>query len=85
MRDRLIEDGEWEGVGPPARERFERMRDDVRALYDRNRQRGHAAWCGYDYDFVCPSMGTYPFQWFWTPASTRWRSATSTSSGRAAR
>jgi len=41
------------------------MRDGVRALYDRNRQRGHAAWCGYDYDFVCPSMGTYPFQWFW--------------------
>jgi glycogen debranching enzyme len=41
------------------------MRAAVRALYDRNRQRGHAAWCGYDYDFVCPSMGTYPFQWFW--------------------
>jgi len=41
------------------------MRESVRALYDRNRQRGHAAWCGYDYDFVCPSMGTYPFQWFW--------------------
>jgi glycogen debranching enzyme len=41
------------------------MREAVRALYDRNRQRGHAAWCGYDYDFVCPSMGTYPFQWFW--------------------
>src|SRR5260221_301154 len=41
------------------------MRESVRALYARNRQRGHAAWCGYDYDFVCPSMGTYPFQWFW--------------------
>jgi glycogen debranching enzyme len=41
------------------------MREAVRALYDRNRQRGHAQWCGYDYDFVCPSMGTYPFQWFW--------------------
>ncbi|PYQ49195.1 MAG: hypothetical protein DMF78_18975 [Acidobacteria bacterium] len=53
------------GVVPPARERFERMREAVRALYDRNRQRGHAAWCASDYDFVCPSMGTYPFQWFW--------------------
>jgi glycogen debranching enzyme len=53
------------GVGGTARERYERMRESVRALYDRNRQRGHAAWCGYDYDFVCPSMGTYPFQWFW--------------------
>jgi len=52
-------------VGGVARERYERMRESVRALYDRNRQRGHAAWCGYDYDFVCPSMGTYPFQWFW--------------------
>ena len=52
-------------MGGVARERFERMRESVRALYDRNRQRGHAAWCGYDYDFVCPSMGTYPFQWFW--------------------
>lgn len=49
----------------PARERYERMKDAVRALYDRNRQRGHADWCGYEYDFVCPSMGTYPFQWFW--------------------
>ncbi|HZM50594.1 MAG TPA: hypothetical protein VFE68_08895 [Vicinamibacteria bacterium] len=52
-------------MGGVARERYERMRESVRALYDRNRQRGHAAWCGYDYDFVCPSMGTYPFQWFW--------------------
>jgi glycogen debranching enzyme len=48
-----------------ARERFERMQEAVRALYERNRQRGHADWCDYDYDFVCPSMGTYPFQWFW--------------------
>jgi glycogen debranching enzyme len=45
--------------------RLERMKDAVRVLYDRNRQRGTAAWCGRDYDFVCPSMGTYPFQWFW--------------------
>lgn len=52
------------GVKDPV-ERYERMKDAVRALYDRNRQRGAAAWCGYDYDFVCPSMGTYPFQWFW--------------------
>ena len=41
------------------------MTERVRALYDRNRQRGRAAWCGHDYDFVCPSTGTYPFQWFW--------------------
>jgi hypothetical protein len=45
--------------------RLRAMTDAVRALYDRNRQRGFAAWCQREYDFVCPSMGTYPFQWFW--------------------
>jgi hypothetical protein len=45
--------------------RYEAMREAVRALYERNRQRGIAAWCGLEYDFVCPSTGTYPFQWFW--------------------
>ena len=45
--------------------RLRDMTDAVRALYDRNRQRGHAPWCDLDFDFVCPSMGTYPFQWFW--------------------
>ena len=46
-------------------ERYEKMKLAVRALYDRNRQRGTAPWCGLEYDFVCPSTGTYPFQWFW--------------------
>ncbi len=41
------------------------MTDEVRSLYSRNRQRGFASWCGLEYDFVCPSMETYPFQWFW--------------------
>ncbi len=45
--------------------RLQRMKDAVGVLYDRNRQRGTAAWCGHEYDFVCPSTGTYPFQWFW--------------------
>ncbi len=45
--------------------RLQKMRKAVTELYDRNRQQGHAAWCGLDYDFVCPSTGTYPFQWFW--------------------
>jgi glycogen debranching enzyme len=44
---------------------LERLRAEVGELYQRNRQRGTAAWCGADYDFVCPSSGTYPFQWFW--------------------
>lgn len=41
------------------------MTEAVRGLYRRNRQQGVASWCGLRYDFVCPSMGTYPFQWFW--------------------
>jgi hypothetical protein len=45
--------------------RKSRMLERVRELYEHNRQRGVAAWCGFEYDFVCPSMGTYPFQWFW--------------------
>jgi Mannosylglycerate hydrolase MGH1-like glycoside hydrolase domain len=45
--------------------RFEKMKEAVAALYERNRQKGTAPWCGLDYDFVCPSTGTYPFQWLW--------------------
>ena len=45
--------------------RYDAMTERVRVLYERNRQRGTASWCGHDYDFVCPSTGTYPFQWFW--------------------
>ncbi|MPZ53272.1 MAG: hypothetical protein GEU79_11160 [Acidimicrobiia bacterium] len=39
--------------------------DAVEGVLSRNRQQGHAEWCGLDYDFVCPSSETYPFQWFW--------------------
>ena len=46
-------------------ERARALGEAVRGLYDRNRQQGHAAWCSLDYDFVCPSSGTYPFQWLW--------------------
>jgi glycogen debranching enzyme len=46
-------------------DRLQRMRAAVSNLYASNRQRGYAAWCERDYDFVCPSMTTYPFQWFW--------------------
>jgi glycogen debranching enzyme len=41
------------------------LRAKVADLYRANRRQGHAAWCGRDYDYVCPSVGTYPFQWFW--------------------
>ncbi len=39
--------------------------NQVDEILEKNRQRGHAEWCGYDYDFTCPSYVTYPFQWFW--------------------
>jgi glycogen debranching enzyme len=41
------------------------MRDAVDEMFLRNRQTGWASWCERSYDFVCPSNGTYPFQWFW--------------------
>jgi len=41
------------------------LRDQVADLYTRNRQQGTATWSGSEYDFVCPSTVTYPFQWFW--------------------
>ena len=47
------------------RQRLAELRGRVAALYETNRRRGHAGWCGLDYDYVCPSSETYPFQWFW--------------------
>ncbi len=47
------------------RERLSDLRADVVALYAANRRQGYAPWCDADYDYVCPSAGTYPFQWFW--------------------
>ncbi|MGI8574605.1 MAG: amylo-alpha-1,6-glucosidase [Egibacteraceae bacterium] len=41
------------------------LRSAVTELSHRNRQTGWAPWCERHYDFVCPSFGTYPFQWFW--------------------
>ena len=42
-----------------------RVKSEVVRIHHTNRQVGHADWCGFDFDFTCPSMGTYPFQWFW--------------------
>ena len=47
------------------RARLADLRSVVEALYQSNRRQGHADWCDYDYDYVCPSPDTYPFQWFW--------------------
>ncbi|HEY7737900.1 MAG TPA: hypothetical protein VIC63_02550 [Candidatus Limnocylindria bacterium] len=47
------------------RARLAELRSKVGALYRSNRRQGHADWCQRDYDYVCPSPDTYPFQWFW--------------------
>jgi glycogen debranching enzyme len=47
------------------RDRLADLRSSVAALYAANRRQGYAAWCRADYDYVCPSANTYPFQWFW--------------------
>src|SRR3972149_377062 len=31
----------------------------------RNRRIGYAPWAGRVFDFTCPSLSGYPFQWFW--------------------
>jgi len=41
---------------------------EARRVLAGNRQRGVSEWEGRRYDFVCPSPGTYPFQWFWDSA-----------------
>ena len=33
-----------------------------------NRQEGISQWEGKQFSFVCPSLSTYPFQWFWDSA-----------------
>jgi neutral trehalase len=49
----------------PSSEDLEWLKAEVGVIHEKNRQRGHATWCDYDYDFSCPSSVTYPFQWFW--------------------
>jgi glycogen debranching enzyme len=52
-------------VSRTERARLAELRSAVDVLYRSNRQQGHAGWCDRDYDYVCPSPDTYPFQWFW--------------------
>lgn len=41
------------------------IKAETRRVHEENRQVGRAEWCGFEFDFTCPSTGTYPFQWFW--------------------
>lgn len=52
-------------MGRTNRERLAELHSAVQVLYRSNRRQGHADWCDRDYDFVCPSPDSYPFQWFW--------------------
>ena len=49
----------------PTPEDLQWLKTVVTNIHIKNRQRGHATWCGHDFDFTCPSSVTYPFQWFW--------------------
>ena len=54
-----------EKSGAPNPEDLQWLKTVVTNIHIKNRQRGHANWCGHDFDFTCPSSVTYPFQWFW--------------------
>lgn len=41
------------------------LRAEARRVLAQNRRRGISTWEGRAFDFVCPSLGHYPFQWFW--------------------
>jgi glycogen debranching enzyme len=38
---------------------------DARRVLSTNRRQGVSNWGGRTYNFVCPSPGSYPFQWLW--------------------
>ena len=38
---------------------------NARRVLAENRFRGVSEWAGRAYDFVCPSISAYPFQWLW--------------------
>ena len=42
-----------------------KVAEDARRVLSENRQHGVSEWGGRPYDFVCPSPGSYPFQWLW--------------------
>jgi glycogen debranching enzyme len=42
-----------------------KVAEDARRVLTSNRQRGESEWGRRSYDFVCPSPGSYPFQWQW--------------------
>ncbi len=56
---------EFGALEPVSWEEWEWIKGEVERIHTVNRQRGFAEWCGLDFDFTCPSTGTYPFQWFW--------------------
>jgi hypothetical protein len=41
---------------------------EAQRVLSTNRQEGVSQWEGQQFSFVCPSLSTYPFQWFWDSA-----------------
>jgi glycogen debranching enzyme len=52
-------------VSTDVRDAAQRVAADARRVLARNRQQGTSRWDERQYNFVCPSPATYPFQWLW--------------------
>jgi glycogen debranching enzyme len=48
--------------------RYAPLIESARRVLETNRLQGASDWDGRTYDFVCPSLETYPFQWLWDSA-----------------
>lgn len=55
-------------VATIGRDEAEHVAREARRVLAQNRLTGTSAWDGQHYDFVCPSLKRYPFQWFWDSA-----------------
>jgi len=45
--------------------RRERLRNQAKAVLDKNYRQGVSPWENRRYSYTCPSPHSYPFQWFW--------------------
>ena len=45
--------------------RRERLRNQAKAVLDKNYRQGVSPWENRRYGYTCPSPHSYPFQWFW--------------------
>ena len=51
-----------------ATDRYASLIENAQRVLEANRLTGTSDWDGKTYDFVCPSLESYPFQWLWDSA-----------------